>query len=53
MEAKLFEVFSWPDGKFMFKAGEHAMAERARLERSPAGLILEGIRQADESQARE
>ena len=24
VEAKLFEVFSWPDGKFMFKAGEHA-----------------------------
>jgi DNA-binding response OmpR family regulator/tetratricopeptide (TPR) repeat protein len=44
VEAKLLEVFSWPDGKFMFKAGEHAMAERARLERSPAGLILEGIR---------
>ena len=44
VEAKLFEVFSWPDGKFMFKAGEHAMGERARLERSPAGLILEGIR---------
>ena len=44
VEAKLFEVFSWPDGKFMFKAGEHAMAERPRLERSPAGLILEGIR---------
>jgi DNA-binding response OmpR family regulator/tetratricopeptide (TPR) repeat protein len=44
VEAKLLEVFSWPDGKFMFKAGEHAMGERARLERSPAGLILEGIR---------
>jgi len=44
VEAKLLEVFSWPDGKFMFKAGEHAMAERPRLERSPAGLILEGIR---------
>jgi DNA-binding response OmpR family regulator/tetratricopeptide (TPR) repeat protein len=44
VEAKLFEVFSWPDGKFMFKTGEHTMAERPRLERSPAGLILEGIR---------
>ena len=44
VEAKLFEVFSWPDGKFMFKAGEHAMAERPQLERSPAALILEGIR---------
>jgi DNA-binding response OmpR family regulator/tetratricopeptide (TPR) repeat protein len=44
VEAKLFEVFSWPDGKFMFKAGEAAPAENRILERSPAATILEGIR---------
>ncbi len=44
LEAKLFEVFSWPDGKFMFRAGAPPTAGGARLERSPAALILEGIR---------
>jgi DNA-binding response OmpR family regulator/tetratricopeptide (TPR) repeat protein len=44
LEAKLLEVFSWPEGKFMFKPGARAAAGGARLERSPAGLILEGIR---------
>ena len=43
VEAKLFEVFSWSDGKFMFKAGDAAVEQR-RLERSPAATILEGIR---------
>ena len=28
VEAKLFEVFSWSDGKFMFKAGDAAVGER-------------------------
>jgi DNA-binding response OmpR family regulator/tetratricopeptide (TPR) repeat protein len=44
VEAKLLEVFSWPDGKFLFKAGDAPTASTARLERSPAALILEGIR---------
>jgi DNA-binding response OmpR family regulator len=44
LEAKLLEMFSWPDGKFMFKAGEGAPPGAARLERPPAALILEGIR---------
>src|SRR4029079_4994943 len=44
VEAELFEVFSWPAGKFMFKAGDAAPAENRMLERSPAGTILEGIR---------
>jgi DNA-binding response OmpR family regulator/tetratricopeptide (TPR) repeat protein len=45
VEAKLFEVFSWPDGKYMFKAGGDGAASTNRmLERSPAGTILEGIR---------
>jgi DNA-binding response OmpR family regulator/tetratricopeptide (TPR) repeat protein len=44
VEAKLFEVFSWSDGKFMFKAGDAAAGEHRRLERSPAATILEGIR---------
>src|SRR5439155_4562153 len=44
LEAKLLEVFSWADGKFLFKPGPRPPAAGARLERSPAGLILEGIR---------
>jgi DNA-binding response OmpR family regulator len=44
VEAKLFEVFSWSDGKFMFKAGPAAASELRAQERSPAATILEGIR---------
>ncbi|HXU03934.1 MAG TPA: response regulator, partial [Polyangia bacterium] len=44
VEAKLFEVFSWPDGKFMFKTGNPGPGDVRILERSPAGTILEGIR---------
>ena len=44
LEAKLLEVFAWPDGKFMFKASEEMPAGAMRLERPPAALILEGIR---------
>jgi DNA-binding response OmpR family regulator len=44
VEAKLFEVFSWPDGKFMFKTGDAPVGENRLLERSPAATILEGIR---------
>jgi CheY-like chemotaxis protein/tetratricopeptide (TPR) repeat protein len=47
VEAKLYEVFSWPDGKFMFKEGPPARADvevALGLERPPAALILEGIR---------
>ena len=44
VEAKLLEVFSWGDGKFMFKASAEMPAGATRLERPPAALILEGIR---------
>ena len=44
LQAKLFEVFSWSDGKFMFKAGDAAPGENRLLERAPAATILEGIR---------
>jgi len=44
VEAKLFEVFSWSDGKFMFKTGNAPPGELRLLERSPAATILEGIR---------
>jgi DNA-binding response OmpR family regulator/tetratricopeptide (TPR) repeat protein len=44
LEAKLFEIFSWGDAKFMFKAGEAPAASAIRLERPPAAIILEGIR---------
>jgi len=44
VEAKLLEVFSWGDGKFMFKASAEMPPAATRLERPPAALILEGIR---------
>ncbi len=44
LESKLLEVFSWPDGKFLFRPGGRPAAQAARLERTPAALILEGIR---------
>jgi len=44
LEAKLFEVFAWPDGQYMFKQGEATEGDALRLDRSVASLILEGIR---------
>jgi DNA-binding response OmpR family regulator/tetratricopeptide (TPR) repeat protein len=44
LEAKLFEVFSWPDGQYMFKQGDAPEGDALKLDRSPAALILEGIR---------
>jgi two-component system OmpR family response regulator len=44
MEAKLLEVFSWREGRFTFKKGHPAHDQPVRLERTPAALILEGIR---------
>src|SRR5262249_38064644 len=43
-ETKLYEIFSWPDGKFMFKEGAEPPREAARFEQPPAALILQGIR---------
>jgi DNA-binding response OmpR family regulator/tetratricopeptide (TPR) repeat protein len=44
VEAKLFEIFSWREGQFMFKEGDAPPKEALRLGRPPAALILEGIR---------
>ncbi len=44
MESKLLEVFSWTSGDFMFKKGLPRQDVAMRLERTPAALILEGIR---------
>ena len=52
LEAKLFEMFSWTDGKFMFKAGDAPAGENRLLERSPAATILEGIRRHYDERAR-
>jgi curved DNA-binding protein CbpA/DNA-binding response OmpR family regulator len=46
MEAKLLEVFSWRDGRFVFKKGHPGRDQPVRLERSTAALILEGIRRS-------
>ena len=44
MESKLLEIFSWSSGDFMFKKGLSRQDAPMRLERTPAALILEGIR---------
>jgi curved DNA-binding protein CbpA len=44
MEAKLLEVFSWRHGRFAFKKGLPGHDQPVRLDRTPAALILEGIR---------
>jgi len=44
-EEKLFEIFGWPTGAFRFEVGGHLQrANDLTLERSPANLILEGVR---------
>ena len=44
-EEKLFEIFSWPTGAFRFEVGGNLQrANDLTLERSPANLILEGVR---------
>ncbi len=44
MEAKLYELFSWRSGTFTFTDGDEPAGEPVRLEKTPASLILEGIR---------
>ncbi len=46
MEAKLLEVFSWREGHFAFKKAQPAHDQPVRLDRTPAALILEGIRRS-------
>jgi DnaJ-domain-containing protein 1 len=53
VEAKLFNIFSWPDGLYVFKEGEPTPVEALRLDRSPAAMILEGIRRHYDDQRRE
>jgi tetratricopeptide (TPR) repeat protein len=44
-EEKLFEIFSWPTGAFRFEVGGNLQrANDLAVERSPANLILEGVR---------
>jgi CheY-like chemotaxis protein/tetratricopeptide (TPR) repeat protein len=44
-EAKLFEIFTWPTGAFRFDVGGNLQrANELGLDRSPANLILEGVR---------
>ncbi|MAE94090.1 MAG: hypothetical protein CL910_05465 [Deltaproteobacteria bacterium] len=44
-EEKLLEVFSWEGGTFRFQQGARIRGEAVGLKRSPASLILEGLRQ--------
>jgi CheY-like chemotaxis protein/DnaJ-domain-containing protein 1 len=44
-EEKLFEIFTWPNGEFRFETGGNLQrANDLSLERSPANVILEGVR---------
>jgi CheY-like chemotaxis protein/tetratricopeptide (TPR) repeat protein len=44
-EEKLFEIFEWESGSFRFDVGGRLQrANELRVERSPANLILEGVR---------
>jgi tetratricopeptide (TPR) repeat protein len=44
-EEKLFEIFGWPNGEFRFESGGNLQrANELSLERSPANLILDGVR---------
>jgi len=44
-EEKLFEIFGWPTGAFRFEVGGNLQrANDLAVERSPANLILEGVR---------
>lgn len=44
-EEKLFEIFTWSNGEFRFETGgDLQRANDLSLERSPANLILEGVR---------
>ncbi len=44
MEAKICDLFSWKAGSFGFVEGRQPRGEPVRLEKTPAALILEGIR---------
>jgi hypothetical protein len=44
IEDVVYSLFGWSDGEFQVIAGPAAEAERIRLSRHPAALILEGVR---------
>ncbi len=44
-EQKLLEIFSWPSGRYRFQQGARIRGEARGLHRSPASLILEGVRE--------
>jgi hypothetical protein len=44
VEDIIYSLFAWNTGAFQMVAGDGAAAERIRLSRHPAGMILEGVR---------
>ncbi|HUH02585.1 MAG TPA: DUF4388 domain-containing protein, partial [Kofleriaceae bacterium] len=44
IEDILYSLFALTEGQYVMEPGEHVAAERIRLSRHPAALILEGIR---------
>ena len=43
LRAKLFDIFSWEDGRYQFKAGAPAQTFRIRLDTSAEGVIVDAI----------
>ncbi len=44
MESKLYEIFAWRSGSFRFSDDREAPDQPVTLDKSPAAIILEGIR---------
>jgi DNA-binding response OmpR family regulator len=44
MESKLYEIFAWRSGSFRFSDEREAPDQPVTLDKSPAAMILEGIR---------
>jgi CheY-like chemotaxis protein len=44
VEDIIYSLFAWDTGEYRIVAGDGASAERIRLSRHPAGMVLEGVR---------
>ena len=44
VEDIIYSLFAWEDGDYRLVAGDGATAERIRLSRHPAAMVLEGVR---------
>lgn len=51
LQAKLFDVFSWPEGEFQFNAKAELPPEAATLELTTAAIIYEGLKRTQDLDA--